>query len=81
LKFQDGQDPYCETGHNALFEDTDGRLWSSCHYLMYEKRPFPYNPNFEKWEKTPQLDYEPLYYMSGMFYINGPTWTEQVIEY
>ena len=81
LKFQDTEDPYCETGHNALFEGPDGKLWSSCHYLMYEKRSYPYCPNLQPWEKTPQLGIEPVNYKDGMFYINGPTWTEQYVEY
>jgi xylan 1,4-beta-xylosidase len=80
LKFQDTQDPYCETGHNALFIGPDGNLWSSCHYMMYEKRPFPYCSELEPWEKTPQLGIEPVTYKDGMFYINAPTWTEQRIE-
>jgi xylan 1,4-beta-xylosidase len=37
--------------------------------------------HFDEWEKTQQLGYEPLHYKNGMFYINGPTWTEQTIEY
>jgi beta-xylosidase len=81
LKFQDTQDPYCETGHNALFEGPDGKLWTSCHYLMYEKRPFPYCPELQAWEETPQMGIEPVYYNNGMFYIKGPTWTEQCVEY
>jgi len=81
LKFQDTEDPYCETGHNALFVGADGQLWSSCHYLMYEKRPYPYSQTFEAWEKTPQMGFEPVYYKDGRFYIKGPTWTEQVVEY
>ena len=81
LKFQDTEDPYCETGHNALFVGPDGNLWTSCHYMMYEKRPYPYCPDLQPWEKTPQMGIEPVYYKNGMFYINGPTWTEQVIEY
>jgi len=81
LKFQDTEDPYCETGHNALFVGPDGQLWSSCHYLMYEKRPYPYSQTFEAWEKTPQMGFEPVYYKDGRFYIKGPTWTEQVVEY
>jgi len=81
LNFQDSEDPYCETGHNALFEGPDGRLWSSCHYMMYENRAYPYSQTFEPWELTPQLGYEPIYYENGRFYINGPTWTEQTIEY
>lgn len=81
LKFADTQDPYQETGHNALFIGPDGNLWSSCHYFMYEKRPYPYSQTFEAWEKTPQMGYEPVYYKNGMFYIKGPTWTEQIFNY
>jgi beta-xylosidase len=81
LKFQDSEDPYCETGHNSLFVGPDGKLWSSCHYLMYEKRPYPYCSALEDWEKTPQMGIEPVFYEDGMFYINKPTWTEQCIEY
>jgi len=80
LEFQDTEDPYQETGHNALFEGPDGNLWSSCHYFMYEKRPYPYSQTFEPWEKTPQMGFEPVHYKNGMFYINGPTWTEQIIK-
>jgi xylan 1,4-beta-xylosidase len=81
LKFQDTEDPYCETGHNALFVGPDGKLWSSCHYIMYDKRPYPYCPDLQAWEKTPQMGIEPVYYNNGMFYIKGPTWTEQSVEY
>jgi len=81
LKFQDTADPYCETGHNAIFEGPDGKLWSSCHYFMYEKRPYPYSQTFQPWELTPQMGIEPVTYKAGMFYIAGPTWTEQTIEY
>jgi xylan 1,4-beta-xylosidase len=81
LKFQDTEDPYCETGHNALFEGPDGKLWSSCHYLMYEKRPYPYCPDLRSWERTPQMGIEPVIYHDGMFFISGPTWTEQSVEY
>jgi len=81
LKFQDTQDPYCETGHNAIFEGPDGNLWSSCHYSMYEKRPYPYSQTFQSWELTPQMGIEPVTYKDGLFYIAGPTWTEQIIEY
>jgi xylan 1,4-beta-xylosidase len=80
LKFQDSEDPYCETGHNALFEGPDGRLWSSCHYLMYEKRQYPYCAGLLEWEKTPQLGIEPVSYKDGMFHIDGPTWTEHCVE-
>ena len=81
LVFADSEDPYCETGHNALFEGPDGKLWSSCHYLMDGKRPYPYSQTFESWEQTPQLGFEPVYYENGMFHIKGPTWTPQQVEY
>jgi len=81
LKFEDTADPYCETGHNSIFEGPDGKLWSSCHYFMYEKRPYPYSQTFQPWELTPQMGIEPVTYKDGMFYITGPTWTEQTIEY
>lgn len=80
LKFLDSEDPYSETGHNALFKGPDGKLWSSCHYLMYDKRPYPYSQTFEAWETKPQLGFEPVYYEDGMFHIKGPTWTEQTVE-
>ena len=47
LSFQDTEDPYQETGHNALFEGPDGLLWNSCHYFMYQKRPYPYSQTFK----------------------------------
>jgi len=81
MKYQDTEDPYCETGHNALFTGPDGNLWFCCHYLMYEKRPYPYCPELQPWEKTPQMGIEPVYFKNGMFNINGPTWTEQIVEY
>jgi xylan 1,4-beta-xylosidase len=81
LEFSDTEDPYCETGHNALFIGPGGQLWNSCHYMMYEKRPYPYSQTFQPWELTPQLGIEPVHYKNGMFYIDGPTWTEQVIRY
>ncbi len=81
IKFQDSQDPYCETGHNAIFIGPDGKLWSSCHYLTFEKRPYPYSQTFQPWELTPQMGIEPVTYKDGMFYIQGSTWTEQTVEY
>jgi xylan 1,4-beta-xylosidase len=81
LKFTDSQDPYCETGHNALFEGPDGEVWTSCHYLMYENRPYPYSKTLEPWERVTQMGYEPVRYENGRFSIDGPTWTEQTVEY
>ncbi|WP_278009900.1 hypothetical protein [Flavobacterium gyeonganense] len=48
---------------------------------MYEKRPYPYSQSFQPWELTPQMGIEPVKYEDGMFYITGPTWTEQIIKY
>ncbi|OOG72256.1 glycoside hydrolase family 43 protein [Flavobacterium sp. A45] len=79
LKFTDTQDPYQETGHNALFIGPDGNLWTSCHYFMDEKRPYPYSQSFQQWEKFPQMGIEPVHYANGMFYIKEPTWTEQIV--
>ncbi len=80
LRFADTADPYCETGHNALFEGPDGQLWSSCHYLMDEKRPYPYCPELRDWEKLPQLGIEPVTYKDGRFFIHPATWTEQTVD-
>lgn len=35
----------------------------------------------EPWERFPQLGIEPVRYQDGMFYISGPTWTEQSFRY
>ncbi|APS38644.1 glycoside hydrolase family 43 protein [Salegentibacter sp. T436] len=81
LEFQDSEDPYAETGHNALFEGPDGNLWTSCHYLMYENRPYPYSQELKEWEKNPQMGIEPIYFEDGIFHIYGPTWTKQKVKY
>lgn len=77
--FEDSKDPYCETGHNAIFEGPDGKLWTSCHYVFYEGQPFP-SVN-EMAEPKPQMGIEPLYFRNGIFAIDGPTWTEQTVKY
>jgi beta-xylosidase len=81
LKYQDTEDPYCETGSNVIFVGPDGKLWSSCHYSMYDKRPYPYCLDLKSWEKVPQLGIEPIHFKNGRFYIQGPTWTKQCVEY
>jgi beta-xylosidase len=81
LNYQDTEDPYCEAGSNVIFVGPDGKLWSSCHYLMYDKRPYPYCPNLKSWEKVPQLGIEPIHFKNGRFYINGLTWTKQCVTY
>ncbi|MES2277248.1 MAG: hypothetical protein V4592_14570 [Bacteroidota bacterium] len=77
--FNDTEDPYCETGHNAIFEGPDGRLWSSCHYAFYKGQPFP-SVN-EIGEPKPQMGIEPLFFKNGIFTIGGPTWTKQTVKY
>jgi len=72
LQYIDTNDPYCETGHNSIFEGPDGKLWSSCHYMLCEQKP-------EFVAFLPQMGYEPLQYKDGCFFINGPTWTKQTI--
>jgi beta-xylosidase len=74
LAYADTEDPYCETGHNALFEGPDGRLWSSCHYMLCEQ-------GAEFVARLPQLGYEPVEYKDGRFHISGPTWTPQAIRF
>ena len=81
LKYEDTQDPYSETGHNALFEGPDGQIWSSCHYMMFEKRPYPYAQTLFPWEPTPQMGLERVRYENGMFYIDGPNFTERSVQY
>ncbi|WP_346985069.1 family 43 glycosylhydrolase [Chryseobacterium sp. POE27] len=46
LFFTDTEDPYQETGHNALFIGPDGNLWNSCHYFMYEKKTISIQSDF-----------------------------------
>jgi xylan 1,4-beta-xylosidase len=77
--FEDSNDPYCETGHNSIFEGPDGKLWSSCHYIFYKGQPFP-SVN-EKTEPKPQMGIEPLYFRNGLFTIGMATWTEQTVKY
>ncbi len=81
LKYQDTEDPYCEAASNTLFTGPDGKLWSSCHYLMYEKRPYPYSQTFKPWELVPEMGIEPVYFKNGIFHIKGPSWTQQIINY
>lgn len=77
--YSDTNDPYCETGHNSIFEGPDGKLWSSCHYVFYKGQKFP-SVN-EMAEPKPQMGIEPLYFKNGIFAIKGPTWTEQTVKY
>lgn len=78
-EFEDSEDPYAETGHNAIFEGPDGKLWSSCHYMIDNGRPF--ESSDEGSLPKGQLGIEPLYFRNGIFAIDGPTWTEQTVKY
>ncbi len=81
LKYKDTKDPYCEAASNVLFTGPDGKLWSSCHYKIYAKHPYPFGPKLKPWEKLPQMGIEPVHFKNGRFYINGPTWTKQCVKY
>lgn len=81
LKYQDTKDPYCEAASNVIFTGPDGKLWSSCHYLIYAKDPYPFGPKLKEWEKVPQMGIEPVIFKNGRFYINGPTWSKQCVKY
>lgn len=78
-EFEDSEDPYAETGHNAIFEGPDGKLWSSCHYMIDNGRPF--ESSDEGSLPKGQLGIEPLYFRNGIFAIDGPTWTGQTVKY
>lgn len=78
LKYEDTKDPYCETGHNAIFEGPDGKLWSSCHYMYFGGKVF--DSVNEMGQPIPQMGIEPLYFRNGIFAIDGPTWTKQKIQ-
>ena len=66
---------------NNIKNSHSGSLWSSCHYTMYDKRPYQYSQELKDWERTPQLGIEQVHYIDGRFYIDGPTWTKQCVEY
>lgn len=78
-QFEDSTDPYAETGHNAIFEGPDGKLWSSCHYMLYNGQTF--KSTDEANSPKGQLGIEPLYFRNGIFAIDGPTWREQTVRY
>ena len=79
LKFEDSKDPYCETGHNAIFEGPAGKLWSSCHYMFFGGKVF--DSADEMNQPIPQMGIEPLYFRNGIFAIDGPTWKPKTIAY
>ena len=49
--------------------------------MLYEKRPYVSGQLYNGWEDYPQLGYEPVEYRDGRFYIDGPSWTEQIVKY
>lgn len=69
LSYVDSEDPYCEAASNSIFFGPDGKLWSSCHYQMYDKRPYRYSQSLQDWEKVLQLGIEPVYFKNGRYYI------------
>lgn len=72
--FTDTDDPYQETGHNALFIGPDGKLWNSCHYFIYQETLPADAP---EWMRHPQLGIEPVTFSDGLFHISGPSFNFQ----
>ena len=81
LEFEDTLDPFVEVGHNAVFEGPDGKDWLCCHYFLEGKQPVPGSPIPEYHDAAPQLGIEPLDLSHGKFSVNGPTWTEQTVNF
>jgi beta-xylosidase len=81
LPFDDTPDPFVETGHCAIFEGPDGRDWICCHYFLEGADPILSGPVIEYRDTTPQLGIEPLHFRNGTFVVDGPTWTEQVVQW
>ena len=77
LVYDDTLDPYVETGHCAVFTGPDGRDWLSCHYFLEGQQPDTSKNATEFFDTMPQLGIEPLEFRDGLFFANGPTWTEQ----
>ena len=79
VKFEDSNDPFFQVGHNGIFEGPDGKDWICCHYwLKGEKVISGSRPIYKTYE---QLGIEPLHFENGVFKVNGPTWTEQVVTW
>jgi beta-xylosidase len=81
LEFDDTPDPFVETGHCAIFEGPDGRDWICCHYFREGTEPILSGPVIEYRDTAPQLGIEPLQFRNGAFAVDGPTWTEQVVQW
>jgi beta-xylosidase len=81
IQFEDTRDPFVETGHCAIFEGPDGKDWVCCHYLLEGKQIASSEPVIEYADTAPHLAIEPLDFRDGLFRVNGPTWTEQVVEW
>jgi xylan 1,4-beta-xylosidase len=81
ITFEDTADPYVETGHCAIFEGPDAKDWLCCHYFLEGSRPILSSPVIEYEDTQPQLGIEPLHFRNGRFAINGPTSTEQIVQW
>jgi xylan 1,4-beta-xylosidase len=81
VKYEDTKDPYVEVGHNGIFEGPDGKDWICCHYWLRGEKVIA-NPHVPIYNNTSeQLGIEPLLFENGVFKVNGPTWTEQVVTW
>ncbi len=59
--------PLTRVGHNAIFTGPDGRDWLTCHYQEKGGRE--------------SLGFDPIWIEDGQVRSNGPTCTEQVVEW
>lgn len=81
VKYEDSKDPYVEVGHNGVFEGPDGKDWICCLYWLRGDKVIA-NPHVPIYNNTSeQLGIEPLHYEKGIWKVNGPTWTEQVVTW
>jgi len=81
VKYEDTKDPYVEVGHNGIFEGPDGKDWICCLYWLRGEKVIA-NPHVPIYNNTSeQLGFEPLLYENGIFKVNGPTWTEQIVTW
>jgi xylan 1,4-beta-xylosidase len=81
VQYEDTKDPYVEVGHNAIFEGPDGKDWICCHYWLRGNQ-VESNEHVPIYGNTrEQLGFEPVKFEDGIFKINGPTWTKQVVKW
>lgn len=64
----DPQNPFNQVGHNEVFVGPDGRYWLSCHAIGEDG--------------IPKLVIDPIWFdENGDLQSNGPTYTDQIVEF